>query len=126
MARKRKNKRTKAQAHAIAEVKAAVAADEDNGRRRAYRQDEIEEKVGKLEGWTFDESDERLVKDYAFGDFKSALAFINKVGDLAEQMDHHPEIYNVYNQVSLALMTHDVSGISRSDFEMAERIDALA
>ncbi len=47
------------------------------------------------------------------------------MGALAEELEHHPEIYNSYNQVSLALMTHDVDGISDRDFELAERIDAL-
>ena len=92
---------------------------------RALSDSETQGRISEASGWEFDQADGRLVRDFAFRDFKSALAFMNQVGDIAEAMDHHPEMYNVYNQVSLALMTHSVNGISDLDFELAKRINKL-
>lgn len=49
------------------------------------------------------EKNNKLEKDFTFNNFKDALEFINKVGDLSERLNHHPEIYNIYNKVTLKL-----------------------
>lgn len=85
----------------------------------------IEQAVDALSGWDFDREDHTLVRDFVFSNFEEALEFINHVGLVAEELDHHPEIYNVYNRVSLALSTHDVCGITDKDLELARRIDFL-
>lgn len=130
MARNKKKSKGKGAASSVSEDKRVDGAGGDGGgsdgdELRALTRDETEARLGSLAGWELDKRDNRLVRDFAFDDFGGALAFVNKVGALAEELDHHPEIYNSYNQVSLALMTHDVDGISDRDFELAERIDAL-
>lgn len=85
---------------------------------------EIEQNIKKLKGWRWD--GESIKKEWAFKDFKEALQFIHKVGLIAEQQNHHPEIVNVYNRVSLRYFTHDVGGLTLRDFQAAEAIDKLA
>jgi 4a-hydroxytetrahydrobiopterin dehydratase len=60
---------------------------------------------------------------YRFGDFREALAFVNRVGALAEGAGHHPDIDIRYNTVTLALTTHDAGGLTSKDFELARAID---
>ena len=64
----------------------------------------------------------RMVK---FKDFKTAMKFVNKVADLAESEDHHPDFKIVYNKVWLDLFTHAVGGLSENDFIMAAKINKL-
>ena len=60
---------------------------------------------------------------YRFADFREALAFVNRVGALAEAAGHHPDIDIRYNTVTLALTTHDAGGLSAKDFDLARAID---
>ena len=60
---------------------------------------------------------------YRFADFREALAFVNRVGALAETAKHHPDIDIRYNAVTLALTTHDAGGLTGKDFELARAID---
>jgi 4a-hydroxytetrahydrobiopterin dehydratase len=62
-------------------------------------------------------------RTYTFDDFRAALAFVNRVGDLAERAAHHPDIDIRYNRVTLALSTHDAGGLSAKDFDLARAID---
>jgi 4a-hydroxytetrahydrobiopterin dehydratase len=62
-------------------------------------------------------------RTYTFDDFRAALAFVNRVGDLAERAAHHPDIDIRYNRVRLALSTHDAGGLSAKDFDLARAID---
>lgn len=77
-----------------------------------------------LSGWAdFDET--RIEKEYKFTDFKEALAFVNKVGELAESEGHHPDInLHGWNKVKITLTTHAIGGLSENDFIMASKIDA--
>ena len=65
----------------------------------------------------------KLVKTFQFKDFKEALSFINKVGEKAESMNHHPKIVNIYNSVTIELWTHDQNAVSELDFQLADEID---
>ncbi len=77
-----------------------------------------------LPGWSHE--DDRLKKTYTFEDFSHALAFIVRVGLEAEKMNHHPELFNVYNRVEVALATHDADGkVTRKDVNLAKAIEAL-
>ncbi len=67
----------------------------------------------------------KLYKEYTFADFVSAFGFMSKVALLAEKADHHPDWCNLYNTVQIALITHEVNGISIRDFALAESISAL-
>jgi 4a-hydroxytetrahydrobiopterin dehydratase len=84
---------------------------------------EILIQLQNLNGWTLNEG--ALEKPYLFKDFKEALAFINEVGILAEEVNHHPEIFNVYHKVRLRLSTHDANGITIKDIDLAEKISTL-
>ena len=67
----------------------------------------------------------KLHRDLVFADFVEAFAFMTKVALIAEAMDHHPEWSNVWNRVSIDLVTHDTGGLSNLDVELAQRIDGL-
>ena len=65
-----------------------------------------------------------ITRAYRVRDFREALAFVNRVGDLAERAGHHPDIDIRYNSVTLALTTHDAGGLTQKDFDLAHAIDA--
>jgi 4a-hydroxytetrahydrobiopterin dehydratase len=66
-----------------------------------------------------------LEREYQFKDFREALAFTNKVGKLAEKIQHHPDIYLAWGQVKLTLWTHKIDGLTESDFIFAAKVDKL-
>jgi 4a-hydroxytetrahydrobiopterin dehydratase len=68
---------------------------------------------------------EHLKRSFRFRDFSEAFAFMARVALLAEQQDHHPEWFNVWNRVDIALTTHDADGLSARDVTLARAIDAL-
>ena len=72
------------------------------------------------------EDDNTLKKDFEFADFVEAFGFMAKVAIVAEKMNHHPHMTNVYNQVSFALSTHDAGNtVTDKDRKLAEEIDKL-
>ena len=79
----------------------------------------------QLVDWTI--VDQRhLVKNYRFPDFATALAFVNRVGALAEAEDHHPDIELGWGRVALKIWTHSIGGLSRNDFILAAKIDEIS
>lgn len=74
-------------------------------------------------GWRVE--GEHLKRSYRFRDFSQAWGFMNRVALLAEAQDHHPEWFNVYNKVDIALTTHDAGGLSERDVRLARAIDGL-
>jgi len=66
-----------------------------------------------------------IVRAYKFPDFKSALAFVNKVGAIAEEQGHHPDILLGWGKVEITTWTHAVDGLTESDFILAAKIDQL-
>jgi 4a-hydroxytetrahydrobiopterin dehydratase len=72
------------------------------------------------------QEDQSLVRDYEFEDFRGAMAFVNRVADLAEEINHHPDILvHGWNKVRLTLTTHSEGGLTDNDHAMAERINGL-
>jgi 4a-hydroxytetrahydrobiopterin dehydratase len=72
------------------------------------------------------EGDE-IVRDWKFGDFAAAIAFVNRVADAAEEANHHPDILlHGWNKVRLSLTNHSAGGLTEPDFEMAGRFEGLA
>jgi 4a-hydroxytetrahydrobiopterin dehydratase len=69
--------------------------------------------------------DHHLEREYQFKDFKEALAFTNQVGELAESVDHHPEICLTWGRAKVTIWTHSVGGLSEADFIFAARADHL-
>jgi 4a-hydroxytetrahydrobiopterin dehydratase len=85
---------------------------------------QIAEALQGLSGWTREGN--AIRKPYAFRTFLEAVAFINAIAPLAEAANHHPEIHNVYNRVSITLSTHDAGGITEKDTALAAQIDRAA
>ena len=67
-----------------------------------------------------------LLKTYRFKDFRQALDFTNRIGELAEQIGHHPDIHLAWGKVAVTIWTHKIDGLSESDFIFAAKVDALA
>lgn len=76
-----------------------------------------------LPRWTLE--GEHLKRSFRFADFSEAFAFMTRVALLAERQDHHPEWFNVWNRVDIALSTHDAGGLSARDVRLARAIDRL-
>lgn len=85
---------------------------------------ELDEFRRKLPGWEV-VNDHRLHKPFTFPDFRQALVFVNRVGELAEQQGHHPDIYLTWGKVEITIWTHKVDGLTQSDFVLAAKIDDL-
>ena len=73
----------------------------------------------------WEHAEAKLVRLARFADFRQAMAFVNKVADLAEAAGHHPDIDIRYSTVTLGLVTHDAGGITERDLEMAEALSSL-
>lgn len=71
----------------------------------------------------WEQNPSKLVKKFQFKDFEEALKFINSVGQIAESMNHHPKIVNLYNTVTIELWTHNQNAVTDLDFQLAEEID---
>lgn len=89
----------------------------------ALSTNEIDSRLRKLADWKLDEG--KLVRTFEFADFRESLAFVNAVGDLAEEAGHHPDVDIRYNKVHLELVSHDAGGITAKDFDLAEKINGL-
>jgi 4a-hydroxytetrahydrobiopterin dehydratase len=85
---------------------------------------EIEQRL-KETSWS--REGESLVREWAFADFVAALAFVNAVGEAAEQANHHPDILlHGWNKVRLTLSTHSQGGLTQADFELARTVEKFA
>ena len=80
----------------------------------------IADALTHLEGWA--REDDALVREFVLPDFVAALGLIAQTGALAERVNHHPSIANVYNRVRIALSTHDEGGITERDIALAREI----
>lgn len=82
--------------------------------------DEIDRQVEGLSDWSRDGS--QIAADFKFKDFGEAMVFVNRVAEMAEEADHHPDIDIRWNKVHLVLTTHAKGGLTQNDFDMAGRI----
>jgi 4a-hydroxytetrahydrobiopterin dehydratase len=92
--------------------------------RRALTEQQIEESLKSLPLWARS-SEKSIVREIRFPDFKSALAFVNRVGEVAELADHHPDVELTWGKVRLSLTTHSEKALSALDFSLASSIDEL-
>ena len=90
---------------------------------RPFEEHELHRAVAELPGWRVE--DGKLVREWKFADFSSAFGFLSRVALLAEKANHHPEFYNSYASVRLELFSHDASGVTQRDVELAKAIGAL-
>ncbi len=85
---------------------------------------ELQKLAGQLPSWkVIDEH--HLSREYAFPNFVTALAFVNKIGELAEKIGHHPDIYLTWGKVKVEIWTHKINGLTESDFILAAKIEKL-
>jgi len=70
-------------------------------------------------------NEHHIVRTFTFPDFKEALAFVNRIGEVAEEQGHHPDILLTWGKVGITLWTHKIDGLTESDFVMAAKIDQL-
>ncbi len=84
---------------------------------------EIETALSKLSGWA--QKDGNIGRKWTFDGFIEAMTFVNRVAELAEEHDHHPDISIRFNTVALRLSTHDAGGLTKRDFALAGAIDNL-
>ena len=88
-----------------------------------YNEQTIREVLKELKNWRFENNG--INQECVFKNFSEAMGFIDKVGILAEKMNHHPEWCNVYNNVTIRLTTHDANGVTSKDIDLAKAIDTL-
>lgn len=86
---------------------------------------EAEELHIQVPEWTVSDSGKALTRDYAFKDFKEALAFVDRVGEVAESEGHHPDLTLGWGKVGISLTTHAIGGLSKNDFIVAAKVEAL-
>lgn len=79
-----------------------------------------------LDGWQLGNLESKLEKNYKFKNFLEALAFVNRLADVAETEGHHPDITFGWGYAMIALTTHDAGGLTRNDFIVAAKIDEVA
>ena len=92
------------------------------GRRDPLADDEVARRLTTSE---WEREGESITRTFQLASFRAALEFVNAVGELAEQRDHHPDIDIRWNRVRLRLSTHSAGGLTQMDFELAEAIDRL-
>ena len=85
--------------------------------------DEINKLLPELHGWEV-VNQHHLKKSYRFKDFQESLEFVNRVGALAEEQGHHPDIYFGWGNAEITIWTHKIDGLTESDFILAAKIDA--
>lgn len=84
--------------------------------------EDLERRAQTLSGWSA-RDEHHLSKTFLFPDFKTALAFVNRVGEAAERMGHHPDLHLGWGRVNVETWTHDAGGVTESDFALAAAID---
>jgi len=96
--------------------------------RTALSATQIVASLSQTQGWRLfgDGAEVAIEKTFRFENFLKTMSFVNAVAYLAEQQDHHPELLVTYSSCSVRFNTHDVQGVSRTDFECAALVDALA
>ncbi len=95
----------------------------------AFDTKEIHKYLKKIDGWNVKNNEDKsfyLIKDFKFNNFKESQTFINKVGDIAEQENHHPDISFGWGYCKIKIFTHAIKGLAESDFILAAKIDKIS
>lgn len=82
--------------------------------------DAIDDALERLDGWTRDGAE--IARTFRCDDFAKAIAFINRIAELADEADHHPELRNIYDTVEVRLTSHDAGGVTERDLDLARSI----
>ena len=91
--------------------------------RRRLSSEEIEEGLQQLPGWKLVNG--KMHKTFQFASFAEAIGWLTTVAILADKIDHHPEWFNVYNRVTVDLVTHDLDAVSSLDLHLAKKMESL-
>ena len=91
--------------------------------KQTYTKDTVQPHLDALIGWTFE--NDYIKKSIQVKDFVAATGFLVKLAIHAEKINHHPEVFNVYNKVDISLSTHDAGGVTDLDLQLAKIIDDL-
>ena len=86
--------------------------------------DQVARLLKQVPGWAVEKG--HLCKNYTFPDFAKALGFVNRIGALAEEQGHHPDIYLAWGKVKVELWTHKIDGLTESDFILAAKTNELS
>ena len=84
-----------------------------------FKKMELNELLSQLDGWKEVEGREAIFKSFTFKNFEACFAAMGKIAIKAEEMNHHPEWFNVYNRLDVTLATHDANGVTSYDLELA-------
>lgn len=87
----------------------------------AFNEEQIKAVIQNLNGWEY--ADGALTKRYMFRNFRDCMAFMQRVAFEIEELNHHPEWFNVYHKLNVRLCTHDVNGITKKDHQLAKKFD---
>jgi 4a-hydroxytetrahydrobiopterin dehydratase len=81
--------------------------------------------IAELRGWQAAAGRDAIQRQFKFADFNEAFGFMTRVAIKAQEMDHHPEWFNVYNKVEITLATHEADGLTERDIKLARFIDSI-
>jgi 4a-hydroxytetrahydrobiopterin dehydratase len=96
----------------------------DSSEYKKLSKEEIRKEISKMKKWKTVSG--KLHREFVFENFEEAFSFMTRAALEVEKLDHHPEWFNVYNKVSIDLVTHDVGGISNYDFRLARILDKIS
>lgn len=91
--------------------------------RRKLNEEEIKAALSESDGWRAE--NDHLKKRFSFANFAEALAFVNRAGEIAERLDHHPDILFGWGYAEFSITTHDTGGLTAFDFALAKEIEDL-
>ena len=93
--------------------------------RQHLTQQEMNDVLAQYPAWHYDEARKAFCFSYKFNNFSAAFAMMTRIAMLAEQYQHHPDWFNSYRKLDIALTSHDVGGVTMRDADMVQKIDAL-
>lgn len=96
-----------------------------DGKTPPLKGDALKQMQNRLNGGWKILDEQRLEKEFKFPDFRHALEFVNQVGDIAEEQNHHPDIYFTWGQARIQIWTHSAKGLTENDFVLAAKIDEV-
>lgn len=86
---------------------------------------QAETMVQNIPGWELKDNAKKIYREYRFSNFKKSLAFVNRIGEIAEQEKHHPDIMVGWGYVNITIQTHAIQGLHENDFILAAKINKL-
>ena len=95
-----------------------------NGDIPKFSDKEIKEYLTKIDDWSF--KNNFIVKEYKFKNFANTLEFVNQIGDIAEEENHHPNIEFTWGYLKISIQTHKINGVCENDFILAAKIDQIS